>query len=180
MIFNINALISGALAAANIFGAIPAPVMNAVSFSLCATTVGGYEQQCPLQVRLLLMLKIIRFLKYMLFKNIYMDTVFCSKTCELLFLFSIFLLDSFFFLLNSFNNGFVLMKKGVLLPLWASSSDAKSREKVFWPRLMTINWHRLLWVPKNTHSRMCMTQRRTFWFSSVRAISNKWSSPLVF
>lgn len=46
MIFNINTLISWALAAANTTlepFQRPASLMNAVSFSLCATTVGGYE-----------------------------------------------------------------------------------------------------------------------------------------
>lgn len=52
MIFNINALISVALAASNISGAIrvPASIMNAVSLSLCGTTVGGYEQHSSPQL----------------------------------------------------------------------------------------------------------------------------------
>lgn len=52
MIFNINALISRALAAATIFGAVSTSIMNAISFSLCATVVGEYEQHSSLQFEL--------------------------------------------------------------------------------------------------------------------------------
>ncbi len=48
MIFNINALISGALAAANIFGAIPTSSLNN-ECSFILIKVGGYEQHPSLQ-----------------------------------------------------------------------------------------------------------------------------------
>lgn len=58
MIFNINALISRALAAATIFGAVSTSIMNAISFSLCATVVGEYEQHSSLQFELCVFFKV--------------------------------------------------------------------------------------------------------------------------